>query len=247
MNNFYISKYESDFLKIKIARNHDPLNIDFNSLNEFIKENHIKLFRLKSDNHRYPAIAKELYDQKLQAYYSHTVLTFRIRYTGTKAKEYVNESLDFIRVKPEMKADFYQVILQGMSDDPIGYYKTPVTSKSITKDQELLCYASFYANLYSGDDPAKIGWLLKQHDKIVGAFVFELEGNEVFTSMACVTPENRNNGLFHDMKIFRQQYCLENDIKWASNGSRMYNLTTPNLLLKEGYKLIKTETIMHVV
>ncbi|HXH17834.1 MAG TPA: hypothetical protein VNJ07_02035 [Chitinophagales bacterium] len=189
-----------------------------------------------------------LFEAKFPFFYSHSVMTVFADYRYDSIPDYKNKFLSFERYSGGAdKMRFRNLVLHGMGDDPIGYYKTPLINDFISKQKEAQCYADYYAQLYDGRHRDKIAFIMKKAGDDVGVFVFELQGKDTInTSMAAVLPAYRSSGLFHDMKVFRQRFCVESGITKAYAGFRLNNFNTPNSLLKIGYKIVMGEHVFHI-
>lgn len=246
---FVFSDFESSYLKLRIFRSSSSyLPNPYEIKNTCIHER-VDLARMKIDVHYEEHINHVFYNTGFPFFYSHSVMTVFADYRNDIAPAYKNENLRFEKYTGGADSlRFRNLILKGMGDDPIGYYKTPLINQHISKEKEAACYADYYAQLYDGSDTNKIAFIMSKDEDDAGVFVFELEDNNTInTSMAAVLPHHRSAGLFHDMKAFRQHFCLENGITKAYAGFRLNNFNTPNSLLKIGYKIVKAEHVFHIV
>lgn len=241
------SPFESEYFQLRIFRNKSSELPDSEHLKNICREQSADLLRLKLNVSDEERITQTLFDTGFPFYYSHSVMTVYANYQNADIPGYKNEKLLFEKYSGEQKTRFYNLIIHGMGENPIGYFKTPLINKLITKEKEAACYAEYYSGLYDGTDPKKIAFIMNKEGTDAGVFVFEMEGEDtIHTSMAAVLPHFRSSGLFHDMKVFRQRYCLERGIHHAYAGFRLNNFHTPNSLLKIGYKIIRAEHIYHL-
>ncbi len=248
MNNYFKSEYESDFLGLNIFRCTGNKLPHPNEIRKYALENKVDLFRLKIDAKFEGEMNEVLEKCCMPFFYSHSVLNVKVDYSKQLVAPYKNEGLSFeaYEGKVNQVERFYKLVYEGMYDDPIGYYKTPLVAHLIPKDKEAACYASYYTKLYDGSNKNNIGFIMKKNEVDVGAFVFEIINGEMYTSMAAVLSQYRSSGLFHDMKVFRQQYCIDNNITIAYTGSRLSNYHTPSVLLKNGYNIYNAEHVFHI-
>ncbi len=250
MDNLYKSNFESDFLELNIYRNAKVEPIGFSSLNNFIAENEVDVIRLKTDINQQQFFNSHISKLSMPIFFSHTILYVYADYSKEKINSYNNSDLSFEKYNAnnlEQKKRFYELVYKGMFQEPIGYFKTPILSELISNEKEASCYASYYAEFYGGSDVNKIGFIMQKNGIDAAVFVFELLNNEMHTSMAAILPEFRSVGIFHDLKVFRQEFCLQNAISYAYTGFRVNNFHTPNVLLKHGYKIINAENVFHLL
>lgn len=249
MSNFLKSEFESSYLGLNIYRSSDNFLPNANQLRNFALEEAADLFRIKIDA-RYEAAMNSVLDAVgIPYFYSHSVLNVKVDYSNAKIESYKNNGLEFelYTGNNQQQERFFKLIFQGMYNDPIGYYKTPIIKNLIEKNNEASCYAQYYVKYYDGSSKNLIGYMMKKENIDVGCFVFEIQDGNIYSSMAAVLPEYRSEGFFHDMKIFHQNYCIQNNFKVAYTGSRINNFHTPNLLLKTGYQIYKVEHVYHMV
>lgn len=248
MNNLILSDFESEFFKLNVFRGNYNNTLTATELANQAKQNRADLIRLKIDIIYEAEMNNVLFESKLPFFYSHSVLNVKVDYNRQKPTAYKNEGLVFEKYVNGLgqKERFYTLVFNGMYSDPIGYYKTPLINKIISKQKEAECYASYYANFYNGLITDKVGFIMQKDNKDVGAFVFEIIEGNIFSSMAAVLPQYRSEGLFHDMKVFHQHFCNENNFLTAYTGFRLNNFHTPNLLLKTGYNIYGVEHIFHI-
>ncbi|MDZ4844783.1 MAG: hypothetical protein SH857_04450 [Chitinophagales bacterium] len=242
------SAFESDFFNLRVFRSLGSDLPDAETLRSFCLNENIDLLRLKIDITQEENINNTLYNTGFPFFYSHSVMTVFADYLHDELPAYKNENLAFEKYnRTKNKERFHDLVFNGMGDNPIGYYKTPLINEYISKENEAHCYADYYTQLYDSSQKEKLAFLMSKDGKDAGVFVFELEGNStIHTSMAALLPQHRSSGLFHDMKVFRQHYCIENGITNAYAGFRINNFHTPNSLLKTGYKIVRAEHIFHL-
>lgn len=242
------SKFESEFFNLRVFRSADSTMPEAQELRSACIEHEVDLLRLKIDVKYEENINYILHETQFPFFYSHSVMTVYANYSNAELHQFKNTDLIFTKFTGgENNQRFSNLVQQGMADNPIGYFKTPIINRWITKEKEAQCYAAYYSILYDGNDPNKLAFLMSKGKDDVGVFVFELEGTDtIHTSMAAVLPEFRNSGLFHDMKVFRQQFCIENGITHAYAGFRLNNFYTPNSLLRIGYKIVRAEHVFHL-
>lgn len=242
------SDFESRFFHLRIFRSTGNVLPDTQSLRDECYKHRVDLLRLKIDIRYEEQLNDTLHETNFPFFYSHSILTVYANYKDAPVLPYKNSDLLFTRFTGGADTKrFLNLIRMGMAENPIGYFKTPIINRWITKEKELECYAAYYATFYNGEDPQKLAFMMRKGENDVGVFVFELEGTDVIhTSMAAVLPEFRSSGLFHDMKVFRQHFCVENNITQAYAGFRLNNFYTPNSLLKIGYKIVRAEHVFHL-
>ncbi len=246
---FERSTFESDFFGLNIYRASGDMLPDTEQIKTFAFCKNADLIRLKINAQHESKMNHVLEATGLPFYYSHSVLNVKADYSGCEIPEFKNHDLSFEKFDASIPRNiqrFYYLVLKGMIDDPIGYHKTPLISNIISKQKEAECYAAYYSRFYSGIDSNKLGFIMKKAGTDVGVFVFEIENDTIYTSMAALLPSFRSHGLFHDMKVFRQTYCAEHHIGKAVAGSRIANYNTPNTLLKLGYKIFNVEHVFHL-
>lgn len=250
MNNLYKSTFESDFLKLNIYRNTNVEDFDIYALQNFIVENEVDVIRLKTDVNQQHYFNSKISKVSFPYFFSHTILYVKADYSKEKINDYNYQDISFEVYNydnEEQKNRFYTLVYKGMFQEPIGYFKTPILSELITNEKEASCYASYYTKYYGGADKNKIGFIMKKNGVDAAVFVFEIDERGIHTSMAAILPEYRGSHIFHDLKVFRQKYCLQNGIQNAYTGFRVSNFHTPNVLLKHGYKITGAENVFHLL
>lgn len=250
MNNLYKSIFESDFFGLNIYRNTSTEDLDTFSLQKFILENKVDVIRLKTDVKHQHYFNSNISNVSFPYFFSHTILYVKAEYTTEKINDYNNQDISFEVYddsKEEQRMRFHNLVYKGMFQEPIGYFKTPMLLELISNEKEALCYATYYTKYYGGIDEKKIGFIMQKNGSDAAVFVFEIDDKGIHTSMAAILPEYRSARIFHDLKVFRQKFCLQNGIQNAYTGFRVSNFHTPNVLLKHGYKITGAENVFHLL
>jgi hypothetical protein len=172
MKNFEKSLFESNYLNLNVFRSVSTVLPEPDEIRKIAIANKADLLRIKFDV-KHENIMNHILEQSgLPYYYSHSVINTYADYSRIPELTYKNNDIKFLEYKnPDDKERFFNIVYHGMFEDPIGYYKTPLISEIISKENELRCYASFYAENYIGKRENQIALIIQKSGVDVGSLV----------------------------------------------------------------------------
>ena len=226
-----ISSFESEFLGLKIGR-YAGSELDVEKIKLAMLEEGLDLCRLKI-----PANIESL-NTKLAAlgfpiYFGGGIINFEMSFFDLKPGPYLTKEISFRKVEKADAEILRDLIYKSFINDPIGYHKIPGIEKYFTKEKEAACMAAWHVNCIGTEGQSMY---LSELDETANGFiaVYDTGKNAVVTPIAGVLPDERGKDVFHDLRTFRHNFCLENNIPIGLAGARLDNFYSQKLFVNDG-------------
>lgn len=237
------SEQESDLLGLKIGR------VELNHLDdtaffkEIIKEEY-DLIRLKVDSKHFN-INHQIEKLGIPAYYCGSILKYEMYFFNLPSPSFYIKNAEFSFYTSDQKQILYDLICDSFRADPLGYYKNPLISQFLTKEEEVHSMASFYVNQVEQEKNKM--FFLKLDGNFAGFIsIFEVEKGVVDTPISGVAQAYRGNHVFDDLRSYRHLYCLENNIPLGLAGARSENFYSQKTFVNDGMIHVGNESIYQI-
>lgn len=239
----FYSKQESNLLGLKIGRMQTAI-FDKKKLFQKILNEEYDLIRLKVDS-QYFDINHQIEKLGIPYYYCGNILRYEMHFFDLPEPIFKIPSAEFILYTPQYKKLLFNMICESFEEDPLGYYKNPLVSLLLSKKEEVHSMASFYVEKMN--NPKNKMFFLKMDKQLVGFIsIFLIKEGVVDTPISGVIKSHRGKHVFDDLRSFRHQYCLNNNITLGLAGARSENFYSQKTFVKDGMIHVGSESIYQI-
>lgn len=205
-----ISKFESEYLNIRIAR----CDLDFldDEIIEKIRasaiEQNIDIIRLKLD----ASIHSQHFLKNLSFPFSFSGGISEYIFKGDNLQHANSkQKLEFIKITKgdiELFKDFFY---QTFNEHDIGYHNAPFLSDLINKNNELDCLYLFYEKFINKENHQLI--LLKKAGNLIGFSTMQITDNGILLlPITGILPKYRSKGLYYELCESYTRYIIDNNL-----------------------------------
>jgi hypothetical protein len=249
------SEIESEVFGLKTGRiNAD--SFDGEALLHEIQEQGYDLIRIKAPT-GFDAINVELDKTGYPFYFAGAVRQLYFKdLTEPTEQLAVNKDLTMELYDGSQREQLWRVIRASYMMYPLGYYKTPVINKIISKDKEIEAMCRYFEKYFiSTDYPDNFIWFMKRGEEYVGlaALHFRRDEQTMECPLGAVIPDAQNSGVFYDIIKFCRYFSWQQDARFIEAGMRSENLISQHVFLKhinkEGMVLTgdKVDYVFHLL
>lgn len=240
------SANESNILKLKVGRCVvDSLNEQ--SFLEQINEGQYDLVRLTVPSEE-EYIVNKLEAIKLAYFFSASITRYKTPIANIPVAPYIHHDLIFEEYDGTQTQLLFNLLKGTWGTYPLGYYRTPILNKIITKEIELEAVFEFYKyNNLKSNKPNNTMMFIKHNEQYVGFFALNIIDDRLESHIGGIIELYRTGGYFIDMQEYIKRYCLEHHLKYFCFGARNENRRVQYIFQKYGYLKESTDHVFHVV
>lgn len=228
------SELESKIMSLKIGR----YNTNIIQPEALINDIHLEkydLVRIRTHADDIDAISN-LEKINCPYYFGGAVRRYKVNCFETPLPAFSQTDISFELYRGQNKNTLQELFHSSMFYNPIGYTKTPVLQKYITKEMEIQCLFEYHAYINNNDlFPDNYLWFMKINHEAVGFIAINAFRNEskVDSSLAGFPPKYQGRGLFANLLRQVRKFCREEQITYFCCGARLDNYYSQTALEKE--------------
>ncbi len=239
----YYSKKESKNLNLKIGRI-ETENLQKRGFFQAVLKEEYDLIRLKIDSKHFD-INHQIEKLGFPAYYCGSILRYHMHFFELTKPSFKIPNAEFVFYEQTHQQQLFDLICESFRDDPVGYYKNPLISQLLSKDQEVASMANYYVEQMQDERNKMV--FLKLDGLLVGFIsIFYVEDGTIDTPISGVARKYRGMSVFDDLRSFRHKYCLENNIPLGLAGARSENFYSQKTFVRDGMVHVGNESIYQI-
>lgn len=239
------SEIESALLGFKIGRcNVEDLNE--NILLKKIIEGKFDIVRLKV-----PAedeeISNKLSNLNFPFYFSGSIRRYKTKISNKPSGDFINKSLKFEKYDGTQDKIFEELLTDTWGKYPLGYYRTPILNKLISKSDELKCLYTFYKHQnLNQNNILNTMMFMKDRGQYVGYFALNIIDKNLESHIGGIKKEFQKDGYFLDMLRYIKNHCIDENLENFVFGARNENALVQSIFHKVGFVPIGNENVFHI-
>lgn len=242
------SETETRCLKLKFGR-YNASQVDPKYIKAAILEEKYDVVRVKT------CASDELVSINLEQtgfpfYFNGGVRRYQVNCFEAPLPPFTSPDISFELFTGQKMDIFEQIMFDSMGDNPLGYYRSPLLSKKITRDMEVKCLFEYYSH-YNNNSRFSDNylWFMKvgeDYAGIIALYVYR-DKSMVDSTLAGFMKNYQSKGLFPNILRHIRNFCREQNLTYFCCGARLENLHSQWAFEKDFMKGTGVDYIFHVV
>lgn len=240
------SENETTILKLKIGRCVVD-KLDEEAFKDQILLNKYDVIRLTVPSEE-EYIVNKLDSINLPYFFSASITRYKTPIVNIPVAPYIHKDLIFEEYDGTQTQLLFDLLKGTWGTYPIGYYRTPILNKFMTKEKEIEAVYEFYKiNNLKSNKPNNTIMFIKHNGNYVGFFSMNIINDTLESHIGGIIEPYRTAGYFVDMQEYIKRYCLEKGISYFCFGARNENRRVQYIFQKYGYLKESTDHVFHIV
>ncbi|GIV35081.1 MAG: hypothetical protein KatS3mg031_2616 [Chitinophagales bacterium] len=241
------SEIESRVLKMKVGRCNTTVFDEKTLFKQILQEEYdICRLRVSATDEMAPL---KLSRMGLPYAFSGSIRRYKTLIDSPPPGEYLHKHLEYETYDGTQDRLLKHMLTDTWGAYPIGYYRSPLLTRLVTRQKEIECVFQFYRK-FNHFRHFPNNCILFIRDKEIGEYVGFFALNKVSGNLEShiggICKKYQQSGYFYDMLRFIKLYCLQHGLKHFLFGARNENTIVQKIFEKVGFRGVDTENVFHI-